>query len=464
MKRFLLGIVLVSLAQIELAAKEEATSARPASSALIIDGAALVRQWNPPVYPADALKAKIGGRVVTRVVVDEAGNVIAARVLKADDPRLGEAAVAAVKTWKFVPAVESGKPVQICMDVPFEFDAAKGQKSWKPTASIPERMLPQPAPRTAATAKNSPPGDYPEVLTERRLTGQVAFACTVQPDGHARDLQVLGASHVDFVQPALRALAKWEFSPATQGDLTVASELRAMMSFDPLGSSRADVLAANNITAPDGSAPSAPPLPDVVVDPVWPYDLLVSGESGSATVEFTVQITGRVTDVKLHEATHPAFGRSLAAAMEQWSFAPAMTEGRTVAVTLIKRADFKPSSSTEKSPQEEILARLLRLDKEGAIRGGAGLDEKIVPVYRVAPGYPASLVGDQRGRGSAMIEFIIDQDGRARLPRILSSSREEFGWAAATAVGQWIFKAPARGGKPTEVKVQIPFNFTPPDA
>jgi TonB family protein len=463
MKRFLVGIALVSVGLVDLLPKDERPAAKPAGHPIIADGAALVSRWTPPIYPAEALKGKIGGRVVTRVVVDEAGNVIAARVLDAADPKLGDAALTAVKTWKFIPAIENSKPVQICMDVPFDFDATKGPKSWKAGASIPQNLLPQPAPRTAATAKNAPPAGYPEALTERRLTGEVAFACVVQPDGHARDLQILAANHSDFVLPALSALEHWEFSPATQGDLTVAAELRGMVTFDPLGSSRSEVLRANAITAPDGSAPAQPPLPDITVDAIWPYDELIKGESGDAVVEFTVQPRGRVTDVKVKEASNPKFGKALLAAMEQWSFTPAMAEGKTVAVTLLKRVEFKPVLSAEKASADEPLARLVRLEQAGEIRGGAGLDEKLTPLYRVAPGYPGRLFGSERVNGQAVIEFVVDRDGRARMPRIVSASQEEFGWAAATAVAQWIFKAPSRGGKPTEVRVQIPFNFVPPE-
>ena len=64
--------------------------------------------------------------------------------------------------------------------------------------------------------------------------------------------------------------------------------------------------------------------------------------------------------------------------------------------------------------------------------------------------------------GSAEIEFIIDREGRARLPRIVSASREEFGWAAATAIAQWVFDPPKKNGQPVDTRVRIPVSFTPP--
>jgi outer membrane biosynthesis protein TonB len=46
----------------------------------------------------------------------------------------------------------------------------------------------------------------------------------------------------------------------------------------------------------------------------------------------------------------------------------------------------------------------------------------------------------------------------------VSATNAEFGWSAATAVSQWVFKAPLRGGQPVDVKVRIPFDFKSPAA
>ncbi len=61
-----------------------------------------------------------------------------------------------------------------------------------------------------------------------------------------------------------------------------------------------------------------------------------------------------------------------------------------------------------------------------------------------------------------MLDIIIAQDGRVQLPKIVSSSQDEFGWAAAAAATQWVFDPPTKGCKPVDVRVQVPFRFTPP--
>jgi TonB family protein len=93
--------------------------------------------------------------------------------------------------------------------------------------------------------------------------------------------------------------------------------------------------------------------------------------------------------------------------------------------------------------------------------GSKGLDGPLSPVHQIAPFYPAALLGEKPG-GNAVIAFVIDREGRCRLARIVSATREEFGWAAATAIERWVFNPPKRNGQPTDVRVSLPVNFSAP--
>ena len=421
----------------------------------------MLSSWAPPVYPAEALKAKIEGKVKLRVVVDAQGQVTAARVLEPVEPRLDEAALTAVKAWKFTPGREEGKPVAYSMDIPIRFSVAKANVKPKLGFLPPYEMLPQPSPRTEVEEKVTPQGEYPEILSERKIEGSVTFACTVNAEGRAVAPRITGASNVEFVLPALEALNHWEFTPARQGDLPTKSLVEAKVTFDGRGNSREEVLAVNGLTAPDGKVPPLAPEPYIVTDPVWPYDLLMAGKGGSAVAEFTVWANGAVTAVKVRQATSPELGRALVAALETWGFNPALDSGRPVSVPMMKRAEFVAVVAGRESATDPV-ERLIAARRANQIGPAKNLDEKLTPLYRAPPAYPASLAEGDQPAGGAEIEFVIDREGRARLPRIVSATREEFGWAAATAVSQWVFKAPSRGGKPIDVVVKIPFEFAAP--
>ena len=433
----------------------------PAEEKLKVDGPALLREWTPPIYPEAALKARQSGMVNVRLIVDETGHVTTAHALDDSDTAFVEVALAAVKSWVFAPALDNGQPIACCLETLVTFSPAVGQQKKSANNLPPERQAFSLAPRVAPKAKFAPPGNYPEVLTERKLAGVVHFAGVVTTDGHVVQPRILAASHADFVLPALACLNQWEFSPGTQGDLTLQAPVDGKMSFDSLVGKIDEVLAANGITAPDGSAPSVTPELLVVADPVCPVEALLKGEGGSATVEFSVNESGTVTDVHLREATQPEFGGALVAAVETWAFSRPVENNHVVSVALIKRAEFKAiplDAVVDSDPQ----ARLVLALRRGEVSGAKGLDEKLTPIYRVRPEYPVALKTSGGPAGHAEIEFIVDRDGRARLPRIVSASQPEFGWSAATALAQWVFKAPRRGGEPVDVKVKIPIDFAAP--
>lgn len=466
MRRIILLVPLLAVGGAAVAAQ----NAAPVFDNSLVDGPALVKTWAPPVYPADALREQVGGGTVIRIVVDETGALTAARVLRASDPRLGDAALAAVKGWTFAPAVDGEKRVASCLDVPLSFDPKRGQKGWPASHMTNMNNQPRPAPVTGAEPKRTPTGEYPAVLTERKLPGSVDFACRVDAMGRVSAPKILGTSHADFVLPALASLAKWEFTPSKQGDLAVATELVGEVTFDTIASNRAEVLAANGITAPDGTVPEVRPQLALVVDAVWPHERLLRGEGGEAVVEFTVGMSGSVSEVKVRSASQPDFGRAAEAAMAGWRFQPAMTDGRRGPVVLVKKFEFVavPTAGANETKDAELVkdewTDLVLRARAGSIGVAAGLDEKLTPLYRVPPPYPAALKAAGGPKGEAVIEFVIARDGRARLPRIVSATHEEFGWAAATAVAQWVFKAPLRSGQPVDVKVSIPMSFAAPDS
>ncbi len=76
-----------------------------------------------PVYPEKAKKRRIEGKVIFQIVIREDGTVGEVKVLKEPAADLGfrEAAVAAVKQWRYRPATKDGKPVPVYFTVVVKF-------------------------------------------------------------------------------------------------------------------------------------------------------------------------------------------------------------------------------------------------------------------------------------------------------------------------------------------------------
>jgi TonB family protein len=85
-----------------------------------------------PVYPELARRARISGSVVMSVAVDEQGNVTDVRVNKGH-PLMNDAAVAAVKKWRYSPTLLNGVPVPVITTVTINFSPEEPTGSVGPT-------------------------------------------------------------------------------------------------------------------------------------------------------------------------------------------------------------------------------------------------------------------------------------------------------------------------------------------
>lgn len=77
-----------------------------------------------PVYTELARRARVTGIVIVEAIINEQGDIENVRVLKGQPMGLDQAAVEAVKTWKFKPAMKDGKPVKVyyVLTVNFQLD------------------------------------------------------------------------------------------------------------------------------------------------------------------------------------------------------------------------------------------------------------------------------------------------------------------------------------------------------
>lgn len=73
-----------------------------------------------PAYPEIAKAARASGTVVVKIVVDKKGDVASATAVSGH-PLLQQAAVNAVRQWKFPPTLLSGEPVNVSGHVTVNF-------------------------------------------------------------------------------------------------------------------------------------------------------------------------------------------------------------------------------------------------------------------------------------------------------------------------------------------------------
>ena len=74
-----------------------------------------------PRYPEIARKMRIEGVVLVEAIIDQAGNVVDARALNDIGMGCKQAALEAVRSWRYEPATLNGRPVSVYLEVRVSF-------------------------------------------------------------------------------------------------------------------------------------------------------------------------------------------------------------------------------------------------------------------------------------------------------------------------------------------------------
>lgn len=94
---------------------------RPSADAMVPDVKPRPVHTVRPKYPPELLKARVAGRVLVRFTVDTEGRVQNPEVAESSHPGFNQSALAAVRGWRFSPALRAGKPVPLSVDIPVDF-------------------------------------------------------------------------------------------------------------------------------------------------------------------------------------------------------------------------------------------------------------------------------------------------------------------------------------------------------
>ena len=426
---------------------------------IAVSGDPIIIEWVQPEYPKEAATAKLEGQVKVEFVVEADGSVGRERVQQSTDEIFNASALTAVRRWRFKPALLDNVPTACGMGATLIFQPGATRKRTAADWAPPPGQAPYPLPITPARVPAGKPDglhpDYPAELDETRLPGRVQIEFTVDEEGRVQQPKVLWASHPAFVERALHTLLGTTFTPAHQGPLPKTARMSYPVAFESVGARPSHVLAANGLEILDGTAVQIPPQPLLWLQPVYPYERLLTGEEASIEAEFTIDEEGRTREILVAPTPAADFAAAVRSAIEAAAFKPAQGDQGPVPVRLKLTQRFSPASR----PVEQRLAVLLRPGGAG-LSGPAGLDRKLQPLWRGYPVYPQELKA--RGlTGEAQVEFVIDRAGRVRLPRVLHATEDAFGWAAMTAVSQWVFEPPTKTGEPADIRVRVPVGFKP---
>ena len=155
-----------------------------------------------PEYPPLARQARIEGTVKLQIIVAKDGSVLEAQVLSGH-PLLVQAAIDAVKQWKYQPTLLNGQPVEVVtpLDVTFTLSQPTG-------VPAPLRVRVAGNVQRARLVTQTEPA-YPD---NARIRGTVRLQAVIATDGSVKELTVL-SGHPLLVTAAIGAVQQWKYQP-----------------------------------------------------------------------------------------------------------------------------------------------------------------------------------------------------------------------------------------------------------
>ncbi len=191
------------------------------------------------------------------------------------------------------------------------------------------------------------------------------------------------------------------------------------------------------------------PVPLLQPKPGLPAGVAADPAPRPVEVALIVSAQGVVRDAKVVQAGVPALDEAAVAVLAKWRFRPGKRDGKAVDARLIVPVAFSLPDAAGTGPLAgPVIVPVEQLDRMPMVR------------YQTNPVYPADL--RRRGiGGEVLVEFVIDERGLVRVPRVLRAPHQALGEAAENAVGQWTFFPGMKDGRAVATRLQVPIEFTP---
>lgn len=243
MVRFLLIGVVVLWSALALAQASAPPSPATPQTSVATNGTSSVHvamgepfEWITPNYPKRARKAGVQGDVVLTLNIDANGSVTAASVVSGN-PELVEAAVKAVRKWKYVPYDLNGAPVAVTTKVLVRFSISET----KP-ADVVLGFETVPAPHfdsvykvgngvTAPKPVFTPDPTFSDQARMDHFQGTCLLSLVIGPDGRPYDIKLERTLGEGLDQKAIRAVRRWKFEPARKDGKPVPVAIKVEVQF-----------------------------------------------------------------------------------------------------------------------------------------------------------------------------------------------------------------------------------------
>ena len=191
------------------------------------------------------------------------------------------------------------------------------------------------------------------------------------------------------------------------------------------------------------------PVPVLQPKPALPAGVPAEPPPAAVEVTLIVDAQGVVKEPRVVKDGVAELDHAAVAILSKWRFRPGRKNGRPVASRLVVPVMFSlPDAGSAGPLAAPTLVPVEELDRMPMVRS------------QEAPSYPPDL--RRRGiGGEVLVEFVIDERGLVRAPRVLRAPHVALGEAAEVAVAQWTFFPGMKNGRAVATRLQVPIEFSP---
>ena len=189
------------------------------------------------VYPIQAEEKQLQGQVWVKILVSETGDVEEAEVISGN-PILADAAVHAVKKWKFKPFIKNGKPVKVSTKVPIDFAFADNVRQTKVPADGGASPGGEPVKRvrvssgvTSGLLVYRVQPIYPVDARRAHIQGMVVLQANISKEGRITNLQLISGPK-ELADAAIGAVQQWRYKPYLLMGEPVEVDTQIIVKFD----------------------------------------------------------------------------------------------------------------------------------------------------------------------------------------------------------------------------------------
>jgi len=311
---------------------------------------------------------------------------------------------------------------------------------------------------------------YPAAMKRSGMVGNVVVEFVVDATGKVQSPKVVSSNNPAFDQPALDAVLKWKYKPATTDGKPVATRLQTpvVFAFENMAGVADPNMKSAPAPAPDPILNAKMParLPcDVApkvrgeIRAVYPHERYVKGpDRATVNVWVLVDAHGAPVQMGVLDKTDPglAFGYAALTACQCAEYTPALLNGKPTDALLTLKVKFN----------KDILRKEFEASRQFGDDGLAStrdVYDKFPNIVKNEAPFPISARMANVKEGQASVNFRIGPDGKAFLASSDKNTQPYFGYMAVQAVSGWSYPPPRLNGRPVVVIASVTVKFSSED-